>query len=72
MKQENLLNSKVEGQARFTDWYTKFMSEWYGTSQLNMLRSQMIAVPPEIKDQIRNQNPEAYNTIMQAYSKKRK
>ena len=54
----------MAAQALVLDWYADFMAEWTKPQAVTMMQNAWTQMPPEMKDQLKSENPDAYQKIV--------
>jgi hypothetical protein len=63
MDQELAQQAILTAAARVEEWKNKFMEDWYGPMMKNSMKMYWQSLTPEMKDQLRKQDPQAFDQV---------
>ena len=61
----NAESAYLAGKANFEAWKAKFESEWFEPLGVDMIRTMVESLPDEAKAELRKQDEEAYDYVME-------
>jgi hypothetical protein len=57
-------NASLNAQALVMKWYADFLAQWTKPQIVQMVQGAWAQMPAEMKDQLKAENPDAYNKIV--------